>query len=235
MKLNNVVIAGGNSGIGEKLIQLLADTDARITLLSRKSPDEQTNTGISHYPWDVTEALPENLELPEQLDGLVYCPGTINLKPFPLLKDDDFLRDFQVNVMGAVKLVRKYIKALKAGRGSVVFFSSVAASTGFPFHASVAAAKSALEGLSLSLAAEYASAGVRFNTVSISLTDTALASGLLKTEKQRQSGEDRHPIKGLGDPGEVASWVMHLLSQDSRWMTGQVIHIDGGIGSLRTG
>ena len=154
--------------------------------------------GVRHYPWDVREPFPDAGALPglpEKLDGAVYLPGTIKLKPFPLLKDDDYLTDYTVNVLGAVRMVRGVIKNLKAGRGSVVFFGSAAGSTGFPFHASIGPAKAALAGLTRSLAAEFAPSGLRFNLVSLSLTDTPLAAGLLRTTNSEPPPKNAIPSK----------------------------------------
>ena len=190
---------------------------------------------VEAYEWDVRHPFPEQVSLPESLDGLVYLPGTIRLKPFPGLKDEHYIEDFEVNVLGAVRAVRACIKPLKNGRGSVVLYGSTAARTGFTFHASIGTAKAGLEGLVRSLAAEYASTGVRFNMLALSLTETPLAAGLLKTDKQREAAVNRHPLKSIGSPEDAAEWTLNLLSDSSRWMTGQVIHLDGGIGSLKSG
>ena len=190
---------------------------------------------VKPYQWDVCDDFPEEVSLPDSLDGLVYLPGSIRLKPFPGLKDEHYIEDFEVNVLGAVRAIRACIKPLKAGKGSVVLFGSVAAGTGFPFHASIGTAKAALEGLVRSLAAEYAASDVRFNMLALSLTETPLAAGLLKTEKQKEAAVNRHPLKSIGHPGEAAEWAVRLLSESSRLMTGQVIRLDGGISSVRTG
>ena len=144
----------------------------------------------------------------KDINGLVYFPGTINLKPFTMLKEDDFINDFQINVLGAAKVVKKVINRLKEAEGaSVVFISSVAANIGLPFHASIGASKSALEGMARSLASEYTNSKVCFNVVAPSLTETNLSTNLLKTER--------------------------LVEAHNNWMTGQVVHVDGGMNNLK--
>tara|TARA_Y100000992_G_scaffold302048_1_gene274718 strand:- start:835 stop:1488 length:654 start_codon:yes stop_codon:yes gene_type:complete len=168
------------------------------------------------------------------INGLVYFPGTINLKPFTMLKEEDFLNDFQVNVLGAAKVVKKVINKLKEAEGSsVVFISSVAANIGLPFHASIGASKSALEGMARSLAAEYTNAKVCFNVVAPSLTETNLSTNLLKTDRLIEASKERNPMKEIGDPQKVAKTIDFLLDAHKNWMTGQVIHVDGGMNNLK--
>ena len=175
-------------------------------------------------------------ELPpiEELDSIVYCPGSINLKPILQLKEEDFLNDFKVNVLGAAKVVKKVINQLKEAEGaSVVFISSVAANIGLPFHASIGASKSALEGMARSLAAEYVNGKICFNVVAPSLTDTNLSTNLLKTDRLVEANKERNPMKEIGDPQKVAKTIDFLLGAHENWMTGQVIHVDGGMNNLK--
>jgi 3-oxoacyl-[acyl-carrier protein] reductase len=167
-----------------------------------------------------------------ELNGLIYCPGSINLRPFNRLTEDDYINDFQLNVMGAVKCINASLKNLKAGNGSVVLFSTVAVQQGMAFHASVAASKGALEGLTRSLAAEFAPS-VRVNCIAPSLTETPLAEALLSNERKREASEQRHPLKRVGKPEDIASMAVHLMSENASWMSGQVISIDGGMSRLR--
>ena len=173
--------------------------------------------------------------LPETLQGLVYCPGTIVLKPFQRLTADDFKEDFNINLLGAVKVIQGCIKQLRKSPSgaSIVLFSTVAVKTGMPFHASVASAKAAVEGLTRSLAAEFAPR-IRVNAIAPSLTDTPLAQNLLSSEEKRKASADRHPLKRIGTPQEIARAAAHLLSDAGAWITGQVMPIDGGMSSLRT-
>jgi NAD(P)-dependent dehydrogenase (short-subunit alcohol dehydrogenase family) len=177
-----------------------------------------------------------NLEgLPDVVDGIVYCPGTIRLKPFHRLTMDDFLEDWQVNFLGAVKTIQACLPRLKKSTSgaAIVLFSTVAVKTGMPFHASVAGAKAAVEGLTRSLAAEFAPR-IRVNAIAPSLPDTPLAQSLLSSEEKRKASAERHPAKRIGTPQEMAQIAVHLLSDAGAWMTGQIIHVDGGMSALRT-
>ena len=186
-------------------------------------------------PLDVTAETLDLETLPETLQGLVYCPGTIVLKPFQRLTIDDFKEDFNINLLGAVKVIQGCLKQLKKSPtgASIVLFSTVAVNTGMPFHASVASAKAAVEGLTRSLAAEFAPR-IRVNAIAPSLTDTPLAQNLLSSEEKRKASADRHPLKRIGTPQEIACAAAHLLSDAGAWITGQVLPIDGGMSSLRT-
>ncbi len=224
--MKTILIVGGSKGIGNALLEDLKDTH-KIINFSRN--DIEPHENITHYSLDV---LNEDLPEIEDLDGLVYCPGSINLKPIGRLKLDDFREDFEINVVSAVKIIQHYIKALKNNLGSVVLFSTVATKLGMPFHASVSASKSAVEGLAKSLAAEYASS-VRFNVIAPTVTDTPLASRLLRNDKQKEMMKDRHPLKIYLESSDVASLASYLLSEKSKAISGQVFPIDAGIVSLK--
>lgn len=224
--MRKIVIAGANSAIGKAIFNEIKDENDVITISRSDFPESP-----DHF---IGNALGDDLpEINESIDGLVYCPGHINLRPFPSLKDDDFKTDLEINLFGAVRTIRKYIKNLKKGNNpSVVLFSTVAVQQGMPFHASIAAAKGAVEALARSLAAEYASA-VRFNVVAPSLTDTPMAEKLLRNEKQREASANRHPMKRIGDPKDIARLAAFLLSDNSSWITGQTLHVDGGLSTLK--
>lgn len=188
--------------------------------------------GVSVQPFDATQPTP--LDLPPVLDGLVYFPGTITLKPFHRLTAEDFLRDFQINCLGAAAAIQAALPSLKAApAASIILFSTVAVAQGMPFHASVSAAKGAVEGMALALAAEFAPK-IRVNVIAPSLTDTPLAGTLLGTEAKREVSAKRHPLQQVGDPEDVAKMVAFLLSDASKFMTGQVLRPDGGLSSIRT-
>ncbi|MEJ2316678.1 MAG: SDR family oxidoreductase [Gammaproteobacteria bacterium] len=226
--MKKILIVGAGQGIGRAIGQKLA-TNAELWTTTRNTEPEFES---SHRTWDSSQEFPADF-LPDDLDGLVYCPGTIRLKPFERLTLDDYEQDLDVNLKGAVRVLRAAIPALRAApHASVVLFSTVAVTTGMPMHASIASAKGAIEGLTRSLAAEYAPK-IRFNAIAPSLTDTSLASGLLRTERQREAAATRHPLERIGNPDELAALAGFLLSDDSGWMSGQVLHADGGMSSIR--
>ncbi|MFP4090288.1 MAG: SDR family NAD(P)-dependent oxidoreductase [Cyclobacteriaceae bacterium] len=229
----NILIVGGTSGIGAEIVKMLSDTEANLILASRNEPADELASRVKHIRLDVKDMDGELSDLPSELHGLVYCPGTINLKPFQGLKTTDLEQDFQLNVIGAVKVIQAALKNLRAAKGSsIVLFSTVAVQLGLNYHASIAAAKGALEGLGRSLAAEFASKKIRVNLVAPSLTDTPLAKNLLSTEDKKEASDKRHPIGRYGKPEDIANMVVFLLSSQSDWMTGQVLHVDGGLSTL---
>lgn len=217
------LIIGGTSGIGLALTQLLEQHGHTAISASR--------TGAIHY--NATTDLMDLSQLPATLDGLVYCPGSINLKPFHRLTEQDFIDDYTINVIGAVKTIQRVLPALKnSAQSSIVLFSTVAVAQGMSFHASVAASKGAVEGLTKSLAAEFAPK-IRVNCIAPSLTDTPLAAKLLGNDEKRKASAERHPIKQIGSAEDIAQLAFFLLTEQSKWMSGQVIGLDGGMSSLR--
>ena len=228
----NYIVVGGSSGIGYEITKQLSEAGNHITVLSRNKNEVGSLSNVQHIEYDVTSDSSPSIDL-DSIDGFVYCPGTINLKPFHGLKTDDFQEDFNVNVLGAVKTLQPIIKQLKKNKNaSIVFFSTVAVQQGMPFHSSVAASKGALEGITRSLAAELAP-GVRVNCIAPSITDTPLASRILSSEEKKESSGKRHALNRVGTAEEVAKMATFLLSDDSRWMTGQIIGLDGGMSAVR--
>lgn len=223
--MKTILVVGGSKGIGKALVNKLANSH-NIIMFSRSASE---NKDIIHYPINILE---DELPVLDNLDGLVYCPGSINLKPFTRLTLEDFQRDFEINVLGAVKVIKKYQKSLSNKKGSVVLFSTVATQMGMPFHASIAVSKAGVEGLTKSLAAEYATK-IRFNAIAPTVTNTSLASRLLRNEKQKESMAERHPLKMYLEAEEVASLANYLLSDDSKAISGQVFPIDAGITTLK--
>lgn len=226
-----ILLIGGNSGIGLATARLLQSQGNSIVVAAR-SPGPLAALGIPVQPFDALDTWA--LELPPVLDGFVYFPGSISLKPFHRLTADDFLNDFRINCLGAVATLQAALPALKAAdSASVVLFSTIAAAQGLSFHASIAAAKGAVEGLTLSLAAEFAPK-IRVNAIAPSLTDTPLAGSLLNSDMKKEAAAKRHPLQQVGDPEDVAQLVAFLLSDSSRFFTGQILRPDGGLSSVRT-
>jgi NAD(P)-dependent dehydrogenase (short-subunit alcohol dehydrogenase family) len=235
MDTKNYLIVGGSSGIGLEIARTLHERNNSVYVASRSKDALAHLDGLHHLKLDVQEESLDFEALPDVLDGIAYCPGTIRLKPFHRLSIDEFLEDWQINFLGAVKTIQACLPRLKKSTSgaAIVLFSTVAVKTGMPFHASVAGAKAAVEGLTRSLAAEFAPR-IRVNAIAPSLTDTPLARGLLSSEEKRKASAERHPAKRIGTPQEVAQIAVHLLSEASAWMTGQIIRVDGGMSALRT-
>lgn len=226
-----ILLIGGNSGIGLATAKLLQSQGYSLTAASRSS-DQLSALGIPVQPFDAEN--PGQLDLPETLDGLIYFPGTINLKPFHRLTPEDFLKDFQINCLGAVQAVQQALPALKKSpAASVIMFSTVAVAQGMAFHASIAASKAAVEGVVKSLAAELAPK-IRVNAIAPSLTDTPLASQLLGNDQKKEAAGKRHPLQTVGNPENIASLAAFLLSDHSAFITGQIHRPDGGLSSVRT-
>ncbi|GGI23391.1 SDR family NAD(P)-dependent oxidoreductase [Pedobacter mendelii] len=231
----NILVIGGSSGIGLDLIQLLSKEGANVFTASRTSSDNWP-ASVNYLEINVMENT-ESLSsfVPDELHGIVYSVGNINLKPFSRVSESDFIDDFRLNVVGAALSIQQTLKSLKnATSASVVLISSVAAKTGMGFHASIAASKAALEGLAISLAAELSSNQIRVNVVAPSLTNTPLASKLLNTPDKMEASAKRHPLGKYGEPKDISAAIAFLLSDESSWITGQVIPVDGGMGNLRT-
>jgi NAD(P)-dependent dehydrogenase (short-subunit alcohol dehydrogenase family) len=164
----------------------------------------------------------------------VYCPGTINLKPFHRISIADFKQEMEVNFYGAIRLLQACLKGLKKSSSpSVVLYSTVAVQTGMGFHAGIASAKGAVEGLTRSLAAEWAPNKIRVNAIAPSLTETPLALALLSTPEKKEASDKRHPLGRVGRPEDIAEATVFLLSEKSSWMTGQILHLDGGMSHLK--
>lgn len=231
--MNTYLVIGGTSGIGLETTKLLSQNN-RVIVLSREKRNIDGLENMEFFSADVTKFVDELPQISEPINGLVYCPGTINLKPLKSLKIEDFQNDFEVNLLGAVKVINKYFNNLKeAGKSSIVLFSTVAVQTGMQYHASIASAKGAVEGLTRSLAAEFAP-NIRVNCIAPSITNTPLAEKLLNNEAKLKASEDRHPLKRIGDSKEIAETVAFLLSDSASFITGQIIKVDGGLSSVRT-
>lgn len=230
----NILIVGATGGIGLSLLKILLESDANVYAISRSGPADLIE-GVHYMQADVKGDLDGIADfLPDRLDGLVYAVGSINLKPFHRLSETDFLNDYHLNVIGAAKIIQSALKQLKNAEGaSVVLISSVAANTGLPYHASISAAKGAVQGLAISLASELAGLKIRVNVVAPSLTETPMAANLLNSPEKRAASAKRHPLGRYGQPDDISNAIAFLLSEQSSWITGQILGIDGGLGPLK--
>lgn len=231
--MKNYLIIGASSGIGKSLANKLAESGHNVFATYNEHPQDDAVQNITYSHLNVLDGEFDLSFLPEKLDGIAYCPGSINLKPFARIKPEDFLDDYALQVVGAIKVLQAVASKLKAsGNASVVLFSTVAVQLGFNFHTQVAASKGAIEGLTKSLAAEWAPV-IRVNAIAPSITDTPLASKLLGSDDKKEVNAQRHPLKKIGCPEDIAEMASFLLSDQSSWMTGQVLHVDGGMSSIK--
>lgn len=232
--MKKYLIIGASSGIGKALAEELLNQGHQVIGTHNSNRIEYTNSNLESVHFDV---MAEELNfdfIPDELDGLIYCPGAIKLLPFKRLKSEDILSDFQLQVAGAVSVIQNCLPALRNGVDpSVVLFSTVAVQSGFNFHTQVSMSKGAIEGLTKALAAELAPT-IRVNAIAPGLTDTPLASKLLNTSEKKEANAQKHPMKRIGEPEDLANMAAFLLSEKSSWITGQIIHIDGGMSTLNT-
>ncbi|MFT6244907.1 MAG: NAD(P)-dependent dehydrogenase (short-subunit alcohol dehydrogenase family) [Salibacteraceae bacterium] len=232
--MKKYLIIGASSGIGNALAEELLNQGHQVIGTYNSSAIEHTNSNLESVHFDV---MAEELNfdfIPDELDGLIYCPGAIKLLPFKRLKSEDILSDFQLQVAGAVSVIQNCLPALRNGVDpSIVLFSTVAVQSGFNFHTQVSMSKGAIEGLTKALAAELAPT-IRVNAIAPGLTDTPLASKLLNTPEKKEANAQKHPMKRIGEPEDLANMAAFLLSEKSSWITGQIIHVDGGMSTLNT-
>lgn len=231
--MENYLIIGASSGIGKALATQLANSGHQVFGTFNKHEINSEKPNLQYFKLDVMD---ENMAidfLPEKLDGLIYCPGTINLRPFERIKPADFAADYNLQVLGAIKSIQAVASKLKNSESaSIILFSTVAVQMGLPFHSQVAASKGAIEGLTKALAAEYAPK-IRVNCIAPSLTETPLAEALLNTEQKREANAQRHPLKRFGTTDDIVYMIEFLLSKKSSWITGQIMHVDGGMSTLK--
>ena len=226
--MKTIIVIGGSKGIGNAIVKKLLN-HSKVINISRTSP-EDNHANLTHYSCDITK---DDLPTIESADGLIYCPGSINLKPISRLSISDFKEDFEINVLGAVKAIQNYLPILKNGNNpAVVLFSTVAAKLGMPYHASIATSKAGVEGLVKSLGAELAPT-IRVNAIAPTVTNTQLASKLLRNDKMIENITERHPLKKFLNPEEVADMAEFLISEKSASQSGQIFEMDCGIVSFK--
>lgn len=230
--MKNYIVIGGSSGIGESLTQKLNEKNENVWASFNTKPKENFGN-VKYFPFDAVNDSLNLDDFPGTVDGLVYCPGSIQLKPFHRFSEQDFIDDFKLQVTGAIKVIQQLLPKLKTSESaSIVLFSTVAVQMGFTFHSKVSVSKGAIEGLTKALSAEFAP-NIRVNCIAPSLTQTPLAEKLLNTPEKIEKQSLLNPLKRVGQPTDIAEAAEFLLSPKSSWVTGQVIHIDGGFSSLK--
>lgn len=231
--MRNYVIIGGSSGIGKELIYLLKEEEANIYATYNKSSVKDSFKNVRYQKLDVLSDTLNFQDFPEEIHGLVYCPGSINLKPFHRFTEDDFIKDFKLQVLGATKVIQQLLPKMKqSGNSSIVLFSTIAVTHGFNYHSQVSMSKGAIEGLTRSLAAEFAPK-IRVNAVAPSLTNTPLAGSFLNTPQKIAAQSESNPMKRIGNALDIATAAAFLLTPKSSWITGQILHVDGGFSSIK--
>ena len=230
--MRNYVIIGGSSGIGLELVSMLEKENANVIATYNKNI-VQDRQNVKYFKFDVKTDVLNIEDFPEEIHGLAYCPGSINLKPFHRFKDEDFIDDFKLQVLGATKIIQLLLPKIKKSQdSSILLFSTIAVQFGFNFHSQVAISKGAIEGLTRSLAAEL-SPTIRVNAIAPSLTKTNLANRFLNTEEKIDLQSKKHPLKKLGEVKDIAEAATYLLTPKSSWVTGQILHVDGGYSTIK--
>lgn len=228
--MKNFLIIGGSNGIGLELAKILAKEN---TVFATYNSTETEIENVTFQRFNVLTDTFDSSSLPDEIHGLAYLPGSIQLKPFNRFKAEDYIQDYQLQVVGAISVIQSVLPKLKAsGKASIVLFSTVAVNTGFNFHSLVASSKGAIQGLTKALAAEFAPT-IRVNAIAPSITNTPLASNLLNTEEKIAANAQRHPMKAIGEPKDIAEMAAFLLSDSSKWMTGQIVSVDGGMSAIK--
>ncbi len=221
---------GGSYGIGLPLVKIL-NKDFNVYVACRTN-DQLQSENINFIKFDALNDEFDNSLIPDEIHGFVYLPGSINLRPFKGLSIEAFKQDLEINLISLIKVLKTVMPKLMASNySSIVLMSTVAVQRGMPFHSSVSASKGAIEGLTKSLAAEYAPK-IRVNAVAPSIVDTPLANRFLNNDLKIEKPAQKHPLKRVGNSTDIAETINFLLSEKSSWMTGQVIGVDGGTSTL---
>ena len=238
MSKKKIIILGGSGAIGSSLAKNLKQKKYDPVLISKNKEDLEiisNKLDCEHHVCDVlnTEKLNQIIKnIGEEIFGLAYCVGSINLKPLKLTKENDFLESYKLNTLGAINAIKASQESLLKNNGSILLFSTIAVQQGFINHSIISTAKGAIEGLTLALAAEFAPK-IKVNCIAPSLTDAKMSQNMIKNENIRKAIEDMHPIPKIGTGSDFAEIGSYLLSENNKWITGQILHIDGGRSTLR--
>ena len=230
------LIFGATGSIGSSLAEQLKGSGYDIHLVARNEGEVSAIASKLGCSFTVVDVLENNFiekvkaDAPD-IKGIAYCVGSIDLKPLRMVKEEDFNKCMKLNLYSAVEAIKGYQESLKKNKGSIVLFSTVAAQRGFTNHAIIASAKAAVEGLTVSLAAEFAP-NIRVNCIAPSLTNSKIAEPMLKNKVLAEGIAKAHPLKRLGEGKDSASLAKFLISDESSWITGQIIAVDGGRSKL---
>ena len=229
-----ILIFGATGAVGSSLAKLLKDSSQEAHLIGKNEEEVSKLADQTGFSFSVSDVLEDNFiekieqDLNEtQISGIAYCVGSIDLKPLNLISRKDVLKCFSLNLFPIYDIVRKFHQNLKTNKGSIVLFSTVAVKQGFPNHSIISPAKASLEGLTLSLASEF-SPNVRVNCIAPSMSNSKMASKILKNPKIAEGIAKQHPLKRVGEGKDTAALAKFLLSEESSWITGQIIGVDGG-------
>jgi len=238
MSLKKIIVLGGSGTIGSSIAKELKQKNYAPILISKNKENLELmakKLDCQYYVCDVldTEKLTRTIqEIGDEIFGLSYCVGSINLRPLKLTKENDFLQSYKINTLGAINAIKAAQESLLKNNGSILLFSTVAVQQGFINHSIISTAKGAIEGLTLSLAAEFAPK-IRVNCIAPSLTDSKMTLNIIKNENIKKAIEIMHPIPKIGEGTDFAELGSYLLSKNNKWITGQILHIDGGRSTLR--
>jgi len=229
--MKNILVIGGSTGIGLQLVKNISENNRVYATYNQHLVNDFDHA--TFHPLNVLDSQFDLSFLPETIDGIAYCVGAINLKPFARISEDDFINDYKKQVGGAIRIIQALLPKLKMSeQASIILFSTIAVQTGFPFHTLVASSKGAIEGLTKALAAEFAPK-IRVNCIAPSITDTPLAAALLNTDEKKMANAQGHPLKQVGEASDIAGMAEFLLTEKSKWITGQIFHVDGGMSTLK--
>ena len=230
------LIFGATGSIGSNLANQLYNSKYDFHLVSRNEEELKSLSERLKCAYTVADVLESNFiekvksEISE-IKGIAYCVGSIDLKPFKMVKEDDFQKCMKLNLYSAVEIIKSYQDSLKKNKGSIILFSTVAVQRGFANHSIIASTKAAVEGLTISLAAEFAP-DIRVNCIAPSLTNSKISQNILKNTIMAESIAKAHPMKRIGEGKDAAAMAKFLLTEESSWITGQIIGVDGGRSSI---
>ncbi len=234
----NILIFGGTGTIGFSIAKKIKNDGYNPIIIARNEEELIAKAKEVDCDYEICDVLKSDQiqklasKFSKNIFGLAYCVGSINLKPLKMTKDEDFIESFKINTMGAINVVKSNLESLIENNGSILFFSTIAVQQGFVNHSIVSSSKGAIEGITHSLAAEFAPK-IRVNCIAPSLTDSKMSQKMISNENIRKAIENMHPIPKIGEGKDYGDLASFLLCEKNSWITGQIFHIDGGRSTLR--